>query len=159
MAMVLVSPDGTRRLGHGGYGGGFSAQAAYYPQAELTLVVLLNRFVFVEHVERKVARRLLGLPEAMIREAALSAADRQRYAGSYDIGVQGWWPAVVERDGKLWFELAPLPPLPLTYVGNDEFVREGQPYGYRLSFGPDGPGREVRILGMGMMRWYGRRRP
>jgi D-alanyl-D-alanine carboxypeptidase len=26
MAVVLVSPDGARRLGHGGYGGGFSAQ-------------------------------------------------------------------------------------------------------------------------------------
>ena len=159
MAMVLVSPDGARRFGHGGYGGGFSAQAAFYPDTDLTIVVMLNRFVFAEHVERRVVRRLIGLPEATVVEAALSAADRQQYVGRYDIGVQGWYPAVVERNGKLWFEAAPLPPLPLTYIGNDEFVREGQPYGYRLYFGKDGVGREVRILGMGMMHWYGRRRP
>jgi hypothetical protein len=30
---------------------------------------------------------------------------------------------------------------------------------FRLYFGPDGSGREVRILGMGLMSWYGRRRP
>lgn len=159
MGVVLVSPDGARRIGHGGYGGGFSAQAAYYPEKELTVVVMLNRFTFAEHLERRVARRLLGLPEATSAEVALSAEERQRYAGSYDIGIPGAHPEVVERDGKLWFVSRPLPPLPLTYVGNDEFVREGQPYGYRLRFGPDSPAREVRILGMGMMHWYGRRRP
>jgi D-alanyl-D-alanine carboxypeptidase len=159
MGMVLVAPDGARRLGHGGYGGGFSAQAAYYPDAEVAVVVMFNRFVFPEYVERRIARRMLGLPDATVREVALSADERQRYVGTYDIGVTGSYPAVVERAGKLWFEARPLPPQPLAYVGNDEFVREGQPYGYRLSFGPDGPGREVRILGMGLMTWYGRRRP
>jgi len=159
MGMVLVSPDGPRRLGHEGYGGGFSAQVAYYPEREVTVVVMLNRFVFAESVERRIARRLLGLPEAEVREVALSADERQRYVGSYDIGVLGWYPTVVERAGKLWFELFPLPPQPLAYVGNDEFVREGQPDGYRLFFGPDGSGRDVRILGTGLMSWYGRRRP
>jgi CubicO group peptidase (beta-lactamase class C family) len=159
MAMVLVSPDGTRRLGHGGYGGGFSAQAAYYPQSELTVVVMLNRFALAEVAERRIARRLLGLPEATVRDVSLSAEERQRYVGSYDIGVMGWYPTVAERDGKLWFEARPLPPQPLVYIGNGEFVREGQPYGYRLYFGPDSSGREVRILGMGMMSWYGVRRP
>jgi CubicO group peptidase (beta-lactamase class C family) len=158
MAMALVSPDGPRRLGHGGYGGGFSAQAAYYPDAGVTVVVMLNRFVLAEALERPIARRLLGLPAATLREVAQSGDDRSRYVGSYDIGVLGWYPKVVERDGKLWFELAPLPPQPLAFVGDDEFVREGQPYGYRLAFGPDGPAREVRILGMGLMTWYGRRR-
>ena len=159
MGMVLVSPDGTRRLGHGGYGGGFSSQAAYYPERETTVVVMLNRFVFPEYIERRIARRLHGLPEATISEVAITADERQRYAGTYDIGVSGAHAAVVERDGKLWFENRPLPPQPLTYVGNSEFVREGQPYGYRLYFGPDSPDRTARILGMGMMTWYGRRRP
>ena len=120
---------------------------------------MLNRFVFAETLERRIARRLLGLPEVTVSEVALSADERQRYVGSYDIGVLGWYPAVVERAGKLWFEARPLPPQPLVYVGNDEFVRAGQPFGYRLYFGPDGAAREVRILGMGMMSWYGRRRP
>jgi len=158
MAMALVSPDGARRLGHGGYGGGFSSQFAYYPEAEMTVVVMLNRWVFPEYLERKISRRLLGLPDATLHEAPLSAEQRQGYAGSYDIGILGWYVKVFERDGKLWFEVSPIiPPQPLTYVGNDEFVWEGEPYGYRLYFGPDGPAREVRILGMGLMSWYGLR--
>ena len=157
MAMALVSPDGARRLGHGGYGGGFSSQFAYYPEAEMTVVVLVNRWVFPEYMERRISRRLLGVPDATLQEAPLSADQRRGYAGSYDIGIPGSYATVVEREGKLWFEFAPLPPQPLTYVGNAEFVREGEPYGYRLYFGPDGPVREVRILGMGLMSWYGLR--
>ena len=157
MAMALVSPDDARRLGHGGYGGGFSSQLADYPEAELTVVVMLNRFVFPEYIERRISRRLLGLPDATVHAEPLSAKQRDGYAGNYDIGILGWHAKVVEREGKLWFEVSPLPPQPLTYVGNDEFVREGEPYGYRLYFGPDGPAREVRILGMGFMSWYGMR--
>ncbi len=158
MAMALVSPDGVRRLGHGGYDGGFSAQSAYYPEAEMTVVIMFNRWVFPEHIERRISRRLLGVPDATLHEVPLSTDLRQRYAGSYDIGILGSYAKVVERDSKLWFEFGPLPTQPLTYVGNDEFVREGEPYGYRLYFGPDGPAREVRILGMGLMSWYGVRR-
>lgn len=154
----LASPDGARRYGHGGYGGGFSGQAAYYPDARLTVVVLTNRFVFPEYIERKVSRRLLGLPEPARREVALSAQGRQRYVGSYDIGVRGWYVQVAERDGRLWFELpAPKMSLPLSYLGGREFVSATDPDGYRLSFSKDG--RELRLLGMGMMTWYGVRRP
>ena len=159
MGTALVSPDGARRLGHGGYGGGFSAQFAYYPERELTVVLIMNRWVFPEHVERRISRRLLGLPEATVEARTLTPEQRRRYEGSYEVGVRGWYPQVVERDGKLWFEAQPLPPQLLVYVGDDEFVREGEPYGYRLYFGPDGPAREVRILGMGLMSWYGVRRP
>ncbi|MDQ3226688.1 MAG: beta-lactamase family protein [Chloroflexota bacterium] len=157
MAMVLVSPDSARRLGHGGYGGGFSSQFAYYPEAEMTVVVLLNRWVFPEYIERRISRRLLGAPDATMHEVPLSADQRRGYAGSYDIGITGSYAKVVEREGKLWFEFGPLPPQPLSYIGNNEFVRKGEPDGYRLYFGPDGPAREVRILGMGLMSWYGLR--
>jgi len=159
MGTALVSPDGARRLGHGGYGGGFSAQFAHYPEGELIVVLIMNRWVFPEYVERRISRRLLGLPEATIVERTLTPEQRRRYEGSYDVGVKGWYPQVSERDGKLWFEAKPLPPQPLVHIGNDEFVREGEPYGYRLRFGTDGPAREVRILGMGLMTWYGVRRP
>ena len=69
--------------------------------------------------------------------------------------------AGVRRDGVVlhlqWHAAEDLSPGDRPTVGNDEFVREGEPDGYRLYFGPDGPTREVRILGMGMMSWYGRR--
>lgn len=154
----LASPDGARRYGHGGYGGGFSGQAAYYPGARLTVVVLTNRFVFPEYIERKVTRRLLGLPEPAQREVPLSAQERRRYVGSYDIGVRGWYVQVAERDGRVWFELsAPKMSLPLVYLGNHEFSNATDPDGYRLRFSKDG--RELRLLGMGMMTWYGIRVP
>ena len=158
LALSLASPDGARRNGHGGYGGGFSGQAAYYPGAQLTVVVLANRFVFPEYIERKVARRLLGRPEPAQREAPLPSEERLRYVGSYDVGVRGWYVQVAEREGRLWFELAgPKMSLPLVYVGGREFVSAADPDGYRLHFSEDG--RELRLLGMGMMTWYGTRRP
>lgn len=158
LAMSLASPDGARRNGHGGYGGGFSGQAAYYPDAQLTVVVLTNRFVFPEHTERKVARRLLGLPEPVRREVPLTSEERRSYVGSYDVGVRGWYVQIAEREGRLWFELSgPKMSLPLIHLGNSEFVSATDPDGYRLRFSKDG--REIRLLGMGMMTWYGVRRP
>lgn len=160
LAMSLASPDGVRRTGHGGYGGGFSAQIAYYPEAEITVVVLANRFAFPEHVERGVARALLGLPEPAAREVArevpLTADQRRRYAGAWDVGVHGGPVRVVDRGGRLWFTLAAPPiELPLRHLGDGELVSAEDPDGYRLVVSPDG--RDLRLLGMGMMTWYGRR--
>jgi CubicO group peptidase (beta-lactamase class C family) len=159
-AMDLGAHDGVQRNGHGGYGGGFSAQAAYYPNAELTVVVLTNRFfAFPETIERKISRHLLGIPEPAIREVPLAPEELKRYAGSYDLGIHGWSAEIVVRDGKLHFELkAPRLSLPLVHVGNHEFVSE-PPAVFRLTFSENEPGRELRLVGMGMMTWYGLRRP
>ena len=160
-AMDLGSHDGVQRNGHGGYGGGFSAQAAYYPDAELTVVVVTNRnMAFPEHIERKISRRLLGLPEPVRREVPLAADELKRYAGDYDVGIPDWFVQTRMRDGRLWFEL-PSPPikLPLVHIGKHEFVSADDVDGYRLTFSEDGPGRELRLVGMGMMTWYGVRRP
>jgi CubicO group peptidase (beta-lactamase class C family) len=157
-AMDLGSHDSLRRNGHGGYGGGFSGQAAYYPDAQLTVVVMTNRFVFPEHIERKIARRLHGIPDPVRREVSFSGDERQRYVGKYDLGIHGWHAQIIDRDGRLWFEL-PSPPikLPLAHLGNHEFVSADDIDGYRLSFSKEG--RELRLVGMGMMTWYGLRVP
>lgn len=155
MGMVLVAPDGARRWGHGGNGGGFTTQAAHYPDADLTVVVAFNQQGFSEHAERRIVRRLLGLPELELQPRPLGPAERLRHAGSLDVGIRGWYPRLEERDGKLWFQAKPLPAIPMVHVGNGEFVHDGEPYGYRIYFGRDG---SVRILGMGMMTWYGKRR-
>lgn len=156
LGLSLVAPDGAPRVGHGGYGGGFSAQAAYYPEAELTTVVIANRFVFAEHIERRVSRNLLGLAEPTLREIALEPEERDGFAGEFDVGIAGSRPRVEERDGRLWFAL-PSPPieLPLAYLGAGEFVNADDPLGYRLRFSEDR--RRLRLLGMGMMTWYGLR--
>ena len=160
IAMDLGAHDGVPRHGHGGYGGVSSAQAAYYPEAQLTVVVLTNCFIaFPESIERKISRRLLGLPEPVVREVALSGEELQRYAGRYDVGVHGWFVETKVRDGRLWFDLAaPRINLPLVYLGAHEFVSQS-PATYRLKFSDEGPARELQLVGMGMMTWYGIRQP
>jgi D-alanyl-D-alanine carboxypeptidase len=157
-AMDLGSHDRVQRNGHGGYGGGFSGQAAHYPESQLTIVVMTNRFVFPEHIERKIARRLHGITEPVRRDVPLSPEQRQRYVGKYDLGIHGWHAQIVERDGQLVFEL-PSPPLklPLMHLGKHQFVSTDDVDGYRLTFSKDG--RELRLVGMGMMTWFGVRVP
>jgi len=158
LGIMLVAPDGVKRLGHGGYGGGFAAQIAYYPARQLTIAVLANRFIFAEHIERKVARRLLGVADPQPVVVPLSDRERARFAGRYDIGVHGWPVTFAERDGRLWFELpAPSMKLPLAYLGNGRFVSSEDADGYQVEFSPDAS--SMRLLGMGMMHWYGRRIP
>ena len=113
---------------------------------------------FPEHIERKVSRRLLGRPEPVLTEVPLSPGERRLLAGSFDVGVHGWPVRVVEREERLWFSL-PAPPIefPLRHVGSRELVSALDPDGYRLSFSADG--KELRLLGMGLMTWYGRREP
>jgi CubicO group peptidase (beta-lactamase class C family) len=157
-AFSLVRPDGVRRIGHGGYGGGYSAQAAHYPDSDLTTVVIGNRFLQPESIERKLVRHLLGLPAPSHTEVALAAEQRRAFAGRFDVGVHGWHPRVEERDGRLWFVL-PGPPIafPLTYVGDHTLAAADDADGYRLRFSPDRS--RLRLLGMGLMTWYGVRVP
>jgi D-alanyl-D-alanine carboxypeptidase len=154
-AMSLVRPDGVPRSGHGGYGAGFAAQAAYYPEAELTVVVMANRFTLAEKLERKLARRLLGLREPAVVELPLAAEQRARFVGEYDVGIHGMPVSVVERDDRLWFEW-PAPPLrfPLVAVGDGDFLAQGDPDHFRLTFHGD----ELALRGMGLMTWYGVRK-
>jgi CubicO group peptidase (beta-lactamase class C family) len=154
--LAVVRPDGVRRIGHGGYGGGMSAQAAYYPDSETTVVLMGNRFASPEWIERKVVRRLFALPDPPAPDRPLSPDERRRFAGSFDVGVHGWHPKVEERDGRLWFVL-PGPPIafPLAYRGDGLFADARDPDGWQLLFSAEA--RELRITGMGLMTWYGRR--
>jgi CubicO group peptidase (beta-lactamase class C family) len=157
--LSLVPLDGRRKVAHNGAMRGFSATAAYYPEAALTVVVLVNRGdVRTESIERRIARRLLSLPEPALREQALSAEERRRYVGTYDIGVFDI--QVSERAGQLWLEMPrPGPTTPLMYIGDHEFVGTVDPEAYRLTFGgDDGRMQTLRLL-MGAMYWYGGRRP
>jgi D-alanyl-D-alanine carboxypeptidase len=155
--LSLVRLEAQPRVGHNGAMRGFSATAAYYPDAEMTVVVLANRGdVRTESIERPIARRLLDLPEPVYREQPLSAEQRRRYIGSYDIGV--FDVQVVERDGRLWIEMPrPGPTTALTYLGEEEFAGDADPDAYRVTFvGNSGTAETLRLL-MGGMHWYGYR--
>lgn len=157
--LSLVQPDEQRKVAHNGAMRGFSASAAYYPDVALTVIVLTNRGdVRTESIERRIARRLLGLSQPIPREHTLSTVERQRFTGTYDIGV--FDVRVVDRDGRLWLETPrPGPTTPLRYVGGNMFAAEVDPDAYWLTFSAgDGPAQRLRLL-MGAMHWYGLRRP
>jgi len=155
--LSLVSLDGRRKIAHNGAMLGFSASAAYYPDDDLTVVVLTNRGdVRTESIERAVARRLLRLPGPDLRGRDLSAQARRSYVGSYDIGV---FPVrVVERDQQLWLEAPPPgPTTPLRYLGDGAFAGDRDPDAVRVTFDHvDGRAARLRLY-MGGMHWYGQR--
>ena len=136
---------------------GFSAMAAYYPDAALTVIVLTNRGdVRTESIERKIARRLLGVSQPLLRDLDLSADERKRFVGTYDIGV--FDVRVIEREARLWLQMPrPGPTTALVHLGNGEFVGETDPDAYALVFSGGARPVELRLL-MFAMRWYGIRR-
>ncbi|QXD15821.1 beta-lactamase family protein [Rhodocaloribacter litoris] len=157
LGLSLVDFESLRRVGHNGAMRGFSATAAYYPDSALTVVVLVHRGdVRTESIERQVVRRLLGLPQPGFREVPLSMRERQRYVGTYDIGV--FDVHVVERAGRLWLEMPPPgPTTPLTYLGNHAFAGR-DPDAHRVTFDDRAGAAETLRLLMGGMYWYGRRK-
>ncbi len=159
LGLSLVSLDGRRKVAHNGAMLGFSASAAYYPDSELTVVVLVNRGdVRTESLERRIARRLLDLPAPEVRARALQSEMKQLVVGRYDIGV--FEVEIVERDGYLWLVMPqPGPTTRLQYLGNGEFVCESDPDACQLAVGDSGTlVVELRLL-MGAMHWYGTRLP
>lgn len=157
--LSFVDLEGRRKIAHNGAMLGHSASAAYYPDSGLTVVVLVNRGdVRTESIERPVARRLLGLPTAVVEPQPLPEDQRRRLLGTYDLGVFDMH--VIERDTRLWLEMPrPGPTTPLLHLGDLEFAAETDPDAYRVKFDDlKGPAHEVRVM-MGGMHWYGRRRP
>jgi CubicO group peptidase (beta-lactamase class C family) len=156
-ALSLARPDGAAKISHNGAMRGFSASAAYYPDTEITTVVLTNRGdVRTEAIERAVARRVIGEPEQDRTTRELPEAERRRALGTYDIGV--FDVSVIERDGRLWFEMPrPGPTFKLRYIGGGRFVSDDDPDGNALTLTDNQqPAQHIRLF-MGAMHWYGRR--
>jgi CubicO group peptidase (beta-lactamase class C family) len=156
-ALSLARPDGAAKIAHNGAMRGFSASAAYYPDTEITTVVLTNRGdVRTEAIERAVARRVIGEPEQDRTTRELPEAERRRALGTYDIGV--FDVSVIERDGRLWFEMPrPGPTFKLRYIGGGRFVSDDDPDGNALTLTDNQqPAQHIRLF-MGAMHWYGRR--
>jgi CubicO group peptidase (beta-lactamase class C family) len=157
-AISRVGHDGLRRVGHGGSMAGFNSIAAYYPDAALTVVVLVNRrHGNSESIERQVARRLLGLSDPVLHEQTVSAEERRRFAGTYDIGA--FDVNVVDRDGRLWFE-APccFPNTALLYLGAGEFASEVEADVLRFTFIGGGTHADELRVEFGQLPFYGTRR-
>jgi CubicO group peptidase (beta-lactamase class C family) len=156
-ALSLVRPDGARKIAHNGAMRGFSASAAYYPETQTTVVVLVNRGdVRSEAIERVLARQVIGIREPNRTPRPLTAEQRQRAIGTYDIGPFNV--RVVNRDGQLQFEMPrPGPTFRMRHIGGGRFVDDTDVDANALRFSDGaGPAQEM-VFYMGGMHWYGNR--
>lgn len=112
-ALIRSDLGGLVKYSHSGEIWGFSSQHAYYPERDLTIVVLTNRKGTMPtpvSLERQVARVVLDLSEVAIRDDTLAVADLQRYVGTYRLGAIHFGPptiGVAARDGRLWVTFGP----------------------------------------------------
>lgn len=151
--------DRVRRVSHGGRMAGFTGTLAHYPDHDLTIAILANLGgLWIEAAEQAIARAILGHRAPAARSVALSAVERRRLAGTYDIGVHGFPLRVVDRDGRLHLVMPPpAPSSPLQPVGRGELAADLAPDAIRVRFGGRAarPGRlVVRFAGMD---WYAAR--
>lgn len=126
--LAMTELGGHRRIGHGGSVNGFTGVTWYYPDDDLTTVVLTNTGgsrVTPAQIEERIARAILNLPEPEIKDIALSSEERRRYVGTYAVGSQRI--TVSDEGGKLVLKQGPGPGMTLLYQGNDIFVSASNP--------------------------------
>lgn len=150
--LAMVPLDGRTRIAHNGAMGGFTGTVAYYPGADVTIALLANRGgLLADGIEKSIARAVLGMPPPAVTPVALTAEERSRLLGRFDIGV--FDVTVTDRDGTVWMETPrPGPTAELVYLGGGRFVGREQPDAVEVRIDGD----EAIVL-MGGMHWYGRR--
>lgn len=150
--LIVRQFEGHRKISHSGVISGFSSHYAYYPDDQVTIVLLTN----LEHgsippyaFERKLARATLGIAQPVIVDEKPSNAELQRFAGDYDVTpfvfITDRYGFVV-RDGQLNLSYggsasgAPL--VALRYQGRGRFVAADDDE-YTFTFGRERPAKAV----------------
>ncbi|MEQ8262047.1 serine hydrolase domain-containing protein [Pseudohaliea sp.] len=86
--LVLSEFHGHRKISHAGDIWGYSSNHAYYPEEDLTIVLLANRQggnPTLSSIEAKLARVILGIPPLEVRQLTLPEAELRRYAGDFEV--------------------------------------------------------------------------
>lgn len=138
--------DGRAYVAHGGATPGFIGEAAYVPDAELSVVVLTNGIYagsIVSQLVQAVAREALGMPQRTVVDLPLGASERARFAGTYNLGPTTL--EVYEQGDHLRAQPPGQVATRLLYEGEGVFQAEHDP-SLRLRFGmADGPAEELMI--------------
>jgi D-alanyl-D-alanine carboxypeptidase len=128
--LVLSNFEGHRRIGHPGDIYGFSAQYSYYPDDDLTIVILTNTqdapFPPIA-IEQKIVRLLLGVVPPVVKDVPLPAPTAMPMLGVYEVGHLRFGfdqMAFAMKQGVLQMELGGEggPAIPLRYQGGTTFV-------------------------------------
>src|SRR5262249_40889464 len=115
--------QGHRIFGHTGNGGGFNNVLEYYPDDDLTIVLLTNSESSVSalRIAGRIARSILTIPVTPISEHPLSEAEIRGFTGKFE-SAEGT--AFLFGDqGRIRIKFAENgPALPLVYLGNSAFA-------------------------------------
>ncbi|MEJ7812096.1 MAG: serine hydrolase domain-containing protein [Gemmatimonadaceae bacterium] len=147
-----------RSIAHGGGINGFITYAAHYPEDTLTIVVLTNSGAGDPgRIERKIARRMFGVPEPAPKNLPLPAAESARFAGTYAQGNTRL--RALEQGGALVVELPGGQRTKLLYQGAGRFVAADNA-DMQVSFVPSTARAERMVLTQdGRMVFQGTRAP
>lgn len=131
--LVAEELEGYEKIHHGGGINGFISELAYYPEEDITIAVLTNTEGPAAYaVEEAIARHRLGIPEPVRENLPLTAKERARYTGTYDLGPLEL--RVFEQDDRLMAQATNQPAFPLLYQGDHEFLLDVPAQEIRLVF-------------------------
>jgi len=137
---LLSNLDGHRKIEHNGGIKGFRTQLSYYPDDDLTIVVLCNTgSANAAALESRIARTVMGIPEIVVEEVALPKEKLQIYTGTYtpfEVSV---------KDGKLTVFVFGVFLWRLRPVGTHVFISAVDPYRKFIFTVEEGKAIGVRI--------------
>lgn len=88
LGMFVSEFGGNCELSQDGNSGGFSSQLACYPDHDLFVAVLTNGSAHdAEGLEKSITRAILSIPEQVVLDLEVSAAEATAYSGDYDMGA------------------------------------------------------------------------
>ena len=149
---ISLRPLGSnKKLGHHGAMAGHSGMVAWYPAADLIVVVLASvGGVSADAVEQAVAAALLGIQAP----APIQGEPPSFHTGRFDVGP--FEVSVNPRDGSLWLESPrPGPQGRLVRVAKASYALDGDPWGVIVHFDCANercPAIRLHIAGM---EWHG----
>jgi CubicO group peptidase (beta-lactamase class C family) len=113
--------EGHAKIMHGGGINGFTTALAYYPDDDLSTVVLTNtEGANPGGLERRITRAVLGIPEPEVADLPIPRAEIDRSVGDYaleDLPIE-----VFEDDGRLMLGIGDDDAFRLLYQGEHRYV-------------------------------------
>ncbi len=112
-------------IGHGGGIAGFNSMLKFFPDQQVHVAVISNsESASSSSLAEAIAAVALNLPDENIQDMELTAAEMERYAGTYKLADLPMEAKVSSRDGKLYLQATDQPEFRLLAQGDHEFRAE-----------------------------------